>query len=149
VNAGSSRTLRISAQGRGRYGRTLVDGSGFPRGYLMRQKRGRGFQTGDLVRAEVPSQLTTRGVHTGKVDGINAKYCRLLQHCVGYSYALVDVQAGETLPSLPISKKERLFPPHASKAGVSRGGGLLKKAHAPASTGRCVCPGSGAEPLIA
>jgi 5-methylcytosine-specific restriction endonuclease McrA len=109
VDAGSLRTLRISAQGRGRYGRTLVDGSGFPRGYLMRQKRVRGFQTGDLVRAEVPSQFTTRGVHTGRVavrasgsfrvgnvDGINARYCRLLQPCDGYSYALLDVQAAET-----------------------------------------------------
>jgi 5-methylcytosine-specific restriction endonuclease McrA len=129
VEAGSLRTLRVSAQGRGRYGRTLVNDSGFPRGYLMRQKRVRGFQTGDLVRAEVPSQLKTRGVHTGrvavrasgsfrvgKVDGINAKYCRLLQSCDGYSYGLVDVQAAEMPPRQP-SKRSASFLPMLEKQG--------------------------------
>jgi len=114
VEAGSLRTLRVSAQGRGRYGRTLVDDSGFPRGYLMRQKRVNGFQTGDLVRAKVPGQLKTRGVHTGrvavrasgsfrvgKVDGINVRYCHLLQSCDGYSYGLVDVQAAEMTTRQP------------------------------------------------
>ena len=129
VEAGSLRTLRVSAQGRGRYGRTLVDDSGFPRGYLMRQKRVRGFQTGDLVRAEVPSQFKTRGVHTGrvavrasgsfrvgKVDGINARYCRLLQSCDGYSYGLVDVQAAEMPPRQP-SKGSASFLPMLEKQG--------------------------------
>jgi len=68
---------------------------------LMRQKRVRGFSTGDLVRAVVPQPLKTAGVHiarvavrakgsfrVGKVDGINAKYCHLLQHSDGYEYAL-------------------------------------------------------------
>jgi len=129
VEAGSLRTLRVSAQGRGRYGRTLVNDSGFPRGYLMRQKRVRGFQTGDLVRAEVPSQLKTRGVHTGrvavrasgsfrvgKVDGINAKYCRLLQSCHGYSYGLVEVQAAEMPPRQP-SKRSASFLAMLEKQG--------------------------------
>ncbi len=129
VEAGSLRTLRVSALGRGRYGRTLVNASGFPRGYLMRQKRVRGFQTGDLVRAEVPSQLKTRGVHTGrvavrasgsfrvgKVDGINARYCRLLQSCDGYSYGLVDVQAAEMPPRQP-SKRSASFLPMLEKQG--------------------------------
>jgi hypothetical protein len=101
VHVGKPRTLEISAQGRGRYQRTLVGDSGFPRGYLMRQKRVRGFSTGDLVRAEVPEHLKTRGVHmarvavrasgsfrVGKVDGINARYCHLLQRSDGYEYAL-------------------------------------------------------------
>ena len=103
VDAGRLRTLEIFAQGRGRYQRTLVDGSGFPRGYLMRQKRVRGFSTGDLVRAVVPPHLKTRGIHrhrvairatgsfrVGKVDGINAKYCRLIQRNDGYEYTLKE-----------------------------------------------------------
>jgi hypothetical protein len=103
VHVGKPRTLEIEASGRGRYQRTLVDGSGFPRGYLMRQKRVQGFSTGDLVRAVVPPHLKTRGVHTakvavratgsfrvGKVDGINVRYCHLLQRSDGYEYTLSE-----------------------------------------------------------
>jgi 5-methylcytosine-specific restriction endonuclease McrA len=93
------RTLVITAQGRGRYQRTNVDASGFPRGYYTRDKRIQGFSTGDLVRAEVPGHLKTGGVHlgriavrasgsfrVGKMDGINAKYCRVVQRLDGYEY---------------------------------------------------------------
>lgn len=93
------RTLVITAQGRGSYQRTNVNDAGFPRGYFTRQKRIRGFSTGDLVRADVPKQLKTGGVHcgrlavrasgsfrVGKVDGINAKYCRVMQRADGYAY---------------------------------------------------------------
>ena len=102
VDAGRGRTLRIMAQGRGSYQRTNVDESGFPRSYLMRQKRVRGFQTGDKVRAVVPAPLKTAGVHVGRVavratgrfrvgniDGINAKYCQVLQRGDGYAYGLL------------------------------------------------------------
>ncbi len=102
VDPGRSRILKIMAQGRGRYQRTLVTDAGFPRGYLMRQKRVKGFQTGDLVRAVVPDHLKTQGIHrgrvavratgsfrVGKVDGINAKYCRLLQRADGYEGILL------------------------------------------------------------
>jgi len=102
VDAGRGRTLRIIAQGRGSYQRTNVDESGFPRSYLMRQKRVRGFQTGDRVRAVVPAHLKTAGVHVGHVavratgkfrvdniDGINAKYCQVLQRADGYAYGLL------------------------------------------------------------
>ena len=94
---GHGATIRIIVQGRGRYARTLVNASGFPRGYLTRQKRVKGFATGDLVRAEVPDRLKTRGSHRGRVavrasgpfrvgkkDGIHAKYCDLLQRADGY-----------------------------------------------------------------
>jgi 5-methylcytosine-specific restriction endonuclease McrA len=97
----SQRTLVITAHGRGGYQRTNVDASGFPRGYYTRDKRIRGFSTGDLVRAEVPEHLKTGGVHLGRVavrasgsfrigktDGINAKYCRVVQRLDGYDYAL-------------------------------------------------------------
>ena len=86
----------------------------------MRQKRVKGFQTGDLVRAEVPERLKTRGHHRGRVavratgsfrvgtvDGINATYCRLLQRSDGYELAL---RTRTDAPS-PLNK-ERLFPPH-------------------------------------
>jgi hypothetical protein len=76
-----------------------VDASGFPRGYLTRAKRIRGFSTGDLVGAWVPAPLKTAGLHVervavrasgsfrvGKVDGINAKYVSLLQRKDGYEY---------------------------------------------------------------
>lgn len=118
-----SRVLIIQAQGRGSYQRTNVDASGFPRGYLTRQKRIRGFSTGDLVRAEVPAlsasgkPLKTAGRHVGrvavratgsfrvgKIDGINAKYCQVLQRADGYAYKQV--------PCLFHPNKERLLPPH-------------------------------------
>ncbi len=121
VHAGDGHTIGIRAQGRGRYGRTLVTDAGFRRGYLLRQKRVKGFATGDLVRAEVPARLKTMGVHqgrvairatgsfrVGKVDGINAKYCRLLQRSDGYEISLVKRADGP-----PTLTKECLFPPHA------------------------------------
>jgi hypothetical protein len=102
VDAGRGRVLRIMAQGRGSYQRTNVNASGFPRGYLMRQKRIRGFQTGDRARAVVPGNLKMAGVHVGRVavratgkfpvgtiDGINAKYCQVLQRADGYAYELL------------------------------------------------------------
>ena len=101
VHVPVSRTLSITAQGRGSYRRTNVDESGFPRGYLTREKRMRGFSTGDLVRARVPKHLKTGGMHLGRVavrasrsfrvgktDGISAKYCQVVQRADGYSYAL-------------------------------------------------------------
>ena len=107
-----SRTLSISAQGRGSYQRTNVDQSGFPRGYLTREKRMRGFATGDLVRAWVPEHLKTGGIHLGRVavrasgsfrlgksDGISTKYCQIVQRADGYSYALrKDVTSEAALP---------------------------------------------------
>jgi 5-methylcytosine-specific restriction endonuclease McrA len=99
VHVPALRTLVITAQGRGRYQRTNVDAAGFPRGYSTRQKRIGGFTTGDLVRAEVPGHLKTGGVHLGRVairasgsfrvgktDGINARYCRVVQRLDGYDY---------------------------------------------------------------
>lgn len=99
VELSALRILTIRAQGRGSYQRTNVDGSGFPRGYLTRTKRIRGFSTGDLVQATVPPPRKTAGVHVGrvavratgsfrvgKVDGINAKYVVLLQRKDGYEY---------------------------------------------------------------
>ena len=95
-------SLSIKATGRGSYQRTRLDAYGFPRGYLTRQKRIRGFQTGDMVRATVPSGKKA-GTHigrvavratgsfnvqtpTGVVQGINAKHCVTINRADGYSY---------------------------------------------------------------
>jgi hypothetical protein len=92
----------IKVAGRGAYKRTQLDAYGFPRGYLTRQKRIRGLQTGDMVRADVPSGKKA-GVHigrvavrargsfdvqtpTGVVQGINAKHCTILNRADGYGY---------------------------------------------------------------
>ena len=93
--------VAITAMGRGRYGRTNVDEYGFPRGYLMRQKQVRGIKTGDRVRAVVPAGFAACGTHTGriavrangqfrmgKVQGIPARFCRILQRAEGYDYAM-------------------------------------------------------------
>ncbi len=100
VRVPALRTLVITAHGRGVYQRTNVDASGFPRGSFTRAKRIRGFSTGDLARAEVPGHLKTGGVHLGRIavrasgsfrvgqiDGINARYCRVVQRLDGYDYA--------------------------------------------------------------
>ncbi|GJL64432.1 MAG: hypothetical protein NPIRA04_30860 [Nitrospirales bacterium] len=96
--------LSIRATGRGSYQRTRLTRHGFPRGYLMRHKRVRGFQTGDYVRAEVPTGKWS-GIHVGRVavrssgrfniqkpqgvvQGIHARYCTLIQRADGYGYAV-------------------------------------------------------------
>ncbi|RCV87101.1 HNH endonuclease, partial [Vreelandella rituensis] len=95
-------TQVIKAMGRGSYKRTRLDKFGFPRGYLMRQKQVKGFQTGDRVRAIVPTGKKA-GTHTGRVairktgsfniqteqgavQGISWPYCTLLQRGDGYGY---------------------------------------------------------------
>jgi 5-methylcytosine-specific restriction endonuclease McrA len=102
ARAGTLRTLAIKATGRGRYSRTNVDESGFPVGYLMRQKQVLGIKTGDRVRAVVPEGFAACGTHTGriavranrqfrmgKVQGIPARFCRVLQLADGYDSAVV------------------------------------------------------------
>lgn len=94
--------LQIKATGRGSYQRTLVSKHGFPRGFLMRNKKVLGFQTGDHVKAVVPNGKR-QGTYVGRVavrasgsfnvqtkaitvQGISFKHCRLLQHADGYQY---------------------------------------------------------------
>jgi 5-methylcytosine-specific restriction endonuclease McrA len=105
VVMGKLKTLKITATGRGDHCRTLWTDTGFPRGYKMRRKMVAGFATGDRVRAVVPEQLKTAGTHVGrvavrrsrsfaittrvgKVDGVQARYCALIQRGDGYEYAL-------------------------------------------------------------
>jgi 5-methylcytosine-specific restriction endonuclease McrA len=105
--------LAIKARGRGSYQRTRVTRDGFPRGYLTRSKQIHGFQTGDLVRAEVPTGKKA-GVYIGRVairatgrfniqvagsktiEGISYKHCRLLMRADGYTYSYLP--KGAALP---------------------------------------------------
>ena len=92
----------IKAVGRGSHQRTNVNASGFPRGYLARQKQFFGFQTGDIVKAVVPKGKKA-GVYvgsvacrktgsfdikmkSGRVQGINHKCFTLIQRADGYQY---------------------------------------------------------------
>jgi len=97
--------LTIRALGRGQYRRTNVNKHGFPRGYFVRTKMVRGFQTGELVKAVVPKGKYA-GSHEGTVlvrksgyfdirkdgvriaQGVNAKYITSLQRFDGYAYKL-------------------------------------------------------------
>jgi hypothetical protein len=96
-------TLAIKATGRGSYQRTRLEKYGFPRGYLMRVKSVEGFQTGDMVRATVPSGRKAgayRGcvavrasgnfnIQNGRdvVQGISYRYCTMVQGADGYGYS--------------------------------------------------------------
>jgi RRXRR protein/HNH endonuclease len=103
ARAGPLRTLAIKATGRGRYCRTNVDASGFPVGYLTRKKQIEGIKTGDRVRAVVPAGFAAHGTHTGriavratrqfrmgKVQGIPARFCQVLQLADGYDYEVLS-----------------------------------------------------------
>lgn len=95
--------LQIKATGRGSYQRTRLDRFGFPRGYLTRQKRHFGFQTGDYVRAEVPKgknmgtyvgRVAVRAsgsfnlqTGTGVIQGMSHRHCTRLQRADGYGYS--------------------------------------------------------------
>jgi hypothetical protein len=95
-------TLQIKCTGRGAYQRTRLNKYGFPRGFLMRTKRVKGFGTGDRVRAVVPSGKRA-GTHvgrvavratgsfniqtcTGLVTDVSHKNCKLTQRADGYAY---------------------------------------------------------------
>lgn len=102
VTGWPDRTLVAVCAERGVYQRTTPDQYGFPRLSRPRVKRMFGLQTGDLVRASVPSGKR-QGVHTGRVlvrgsgrfdiitghgraAGINHRHVRLLQRADGYAY---------------------------------------------------------------
>ena len=105
--------LLITAAGRGSHCRTNVDASGFPRGYLARQKQFFGFQTGDMVKTVVKKGKrigTYEGkvmcrktgsfdikTKSGRISGIGHKWFKLIQRSDGYIYG----------------RKECHIPPHA------------------------------------
>jgi 5-methylcytosine-specific restriction endonuclease McrA len=90
--------LIIRAMGHGNRQMCGTNRYGFPIRHRTRQKRVRGFQTGDLVRAHVP-RGTHQGTHFGRLtvrasgsfrvgqrDGISHRHCTIVQRADGYTY---------------------------------------------------------------
>lgn len=94
--------LVAASTGRGSYSRTRTDRHGFPRLRLPRTKQVRGFVTGDLVHAVVPTGAR-RGTYTGRVavrstgsfnirtmhalvQGVHHRHIQLLQRGDGWAY---------------------------------------------------------------
>jgi 5-methylcytosine-specific restriction endonuclease McrA len=94
--------LAIKAMGRGRHQVCRTDKFGFPRQWCARSKRVRGFQTGDIVRAEIPAGKYA-GVHVGRVvvraTGkfqigpvvTHVRHVRMVQRVDGYQYTIKSV----------------------------------------------------------
>ena len=98
----TDKVLTISAKGRGSRQMCSMDRFGFPRTSAKASKSVKGFQTGDIVKAVVPSG-SKRGEYLGRVvvrsygyfsiktnketiQGIGYKYCSIVQRNDGYSY---------------------------------------------------------------
>jgi len=95
--------LLVTANGHGSRQMCLMDKRGFPRSGPKQAKRVKGFQTGDIVKAVVPSGVKS-GTYVGRVavratgsfnittkegktiQGISHRYCTALQTCDVYSY---------------------------------------------------------------
>ena len=119
-------TLQIKCTGRGSYQRTRLNKFGFPRGFLTRNKAIKGFATGDLVKAIVPTGKKA-GTYTGRVavrasgsfniqtrdgvvESISHKHCKQLQRGDGYGYSLIN-QDSKTLASSGRAKHDALSRP--------------------------------------
>jgi hypothetical protein len=95
------RPLAITALGWGRRQMAGLNKYGFPIRHRARQKQYFGFQTGDLVRAVVPSGKHT-GVHLGRVAvrangsfhigraDVPHRYCQRLLRADGYGYRILQ-----------------------------------------------------------
>ena len=98
----TDKILQISAKGRGSRQMCRMDSYGFPRTSAKSSKSVKGFQTGDIVKAVVPTG-SKQGEYLGRVavrsrgffdiktksnlvKDIGYKFCRLLQRNDGYSY---------------------------------------------------------------
>jgi Restriction endonuclease len=98
----TSKPLLIKATGHGTRQMCRTDKYGFPSCYVPRFKFVKGFQTGDIVKAVVTSGKKI-GTYLGRVavrtsgsfnisapelvSGISFKYCKIVHHKDGYSYA--------------------------------------------------------------
>jgi 5-methylcytosine-specific restriction endonuclease McrA len=90
--------LLIVAKGHGTRQMCGTNASGFPIRHKRRQKRWYGFQTGDLVRAVIPSgkyagtyvgRVAVRSKPSFKLNGVDVhpKYLTLVQRADGYAYS--------------------------------------------------------------
>ena len=100
----TNKVLTISAKGRGSRQMCRADKYGFPRTSPKGSKSVRGFQTGDMVKAVVPTGLKQAGEYLGRVavrsrkkfdirtksglvKDVWYKHCRLIQRGDGYLYS--------------------------------------------------------------
>ena len=102
--------LQIAAKGHGRRQRCGPDKYGFPFRHAPREKRFLGFQTGDLVRADIPNGKFA-GVHTGRVAirfrpsfrlngfDVHPKYLKIVQYADGYEYSLTERRSAVSSPA--------------------------------------------------
>ena len=99
----TDKILQISAKGRGARQMCRMDGYGFPRTSAKASKSVKGFQTGDIVKAVVPTG-SKQGEYLGRVavrssgrfdiqtktkafiQSIGYRYCHVVQRSDGYSY---------------------------------------------------------------
>jgi 5-methylcytosine-specific restriction endonuclease McrA len=103
------RPLLITATGHGSRQMCRPDRYGFPRTSAKGEKKVKGFQTGDIVKAIVTTG-TKQGTYIGRVavrstgsfnivtptqtiQGISHRFCRMVHHADGYSY-----EKGSALP---------------------------------------------------
>ena len=110
--------LYIKNIGRGTYQRTTLDKYGFPRAYLPRQKYFYGFMSGDMVKAivtkgkKIGTYMGTVACRStgsfninllkGRVQGINYKYCQIIQKSDGYKYIIERRQEGDYSTNLKV-----------------------------------------------
>ena len=90
---------RVGATGRQARQMCRMDKHGFPRTRAKAQRLAYGFQTGDIVRAVVPTgtkkgtycgkvAIRARGSFTiqGQVQDIHHRFCSMVHRCDGYRY---------------------------------------------------------------
>ncbi|KAF0185548.1 MAG: HNH endonuclease [Nitrospirae bacterium] len=112
-----SQVLQVKAAGQGTRQMCRMDKFGFPRTSAKTERVVKGFRTGDIVRAIVPSGKKA-GLHCGKVavrssgsfnvstlagviQGISYKYCSVLHRADGYSYLKGEaIPLGNKLPGI-------------------------------------------------
>jgi 5-methylcytosine-specific restriction endonuclease McrA len=99
----TTQPLLIKATGHGNRQKCRTDKYGFPSRYVPINPVVKGFRTGDIVVANVPKGKKS-GVHDGRVavrsrgyfnistakgllDGVNAKYCKLVHKKDGFGYS--------------------------------------------------------------
>lgn len=107
----TDKILSISAKGRGSRQMCSMNKYGFPRTAPKGSKSVKGFQTGDIVKAIIPTG-SKQGTYLGRViirsrgnfnldcgdrliENVNYKYCHLIQRCDGYNYHLKFKTQGE------------------------------------------------------